>query len=412
MMEELGMGISEMLNEKYDSSADNRIRTLCQKEFHNRIPKEMESKAKERLRLELEMICRNHYSNFYLWLYDIINGCQLKPSQYSLRGCGAGSIVCYLLTLSKTNPLDGRMPLYHEFFMGRDGTKEPDLELNIDIEVLKEVQRVINKTVKGRARINLVDQLICTLNTRLTSATGYYPSEAEIGLNEIIQLFLSEKPLNMSEPFDVPVSSGLLGIPGFDSFGILQLNNRLKPKSFSDMVKVLCLYYGTDVWYANGEFLFVDGKVSLETIIACREDLYETLMFYGFSKERALYLTLMLQKGQWARGMIDFDVEKEMIEHGLPEWLIWSLKRIKYLFSRAHMAEYLQMALRALYYKWRYPEEYYPRYFELYGNAFIRDYYYGDHDDYFRLAQVIDEDSAESLYQYLVWQESIKRWVA
>ena len=59
-----------------------------------------------------------------------------------------------------------------------------------------------------------------------------------------------------------------------------------------------------------------------------------------------------------------------MIEHGIPEWYIWSCEKIKYMFPKAHAAAYVMMAYRIAYCKINYPLAYYAAYFGIRADAF------------------------------------------
>jgi len=59
-----------------------------------------------------------------------------------------------------------------------------------------------------------------------------------------------------------------------------------------------------------------------------------------------------------------------MTAHGVPDWYIWSCKKIKYMFPKAHAAAYVMMAYRIAWYKINRPLAYYAAFFTIRATAF------------------------------------------
>jgi DNA polymerase-3 subunit alpha (Gram-positive type) len=93
-------------------------------------------------------------------------------------------------------------------------------------------------------------------------------------------------------------------------------------------------------------------------------------MVYLISKgiEEGLSFSIMesVRKG---KGLKD-DWETEMTAHGVPDWYIWSCKKIKYMFPKAHAAAYVMMAWRIAYCKVFYPLAYYASFFSIRASGF------------------------------------------
>lgn len=137
--------------------------------------------------------------------------------------------------------------------------------------------------------------------------------------------------------------------------------NYYNPKSFTDLIRVISLVHGTGVWEDNGRNLLIEGKASCGEIIATREDVYEMLLKQEIPKEKAYEITEYVRKGKFGRKHQEFEII--MREYNVPEWFIRSCKKVRYLFSRAHAAEYAYMILEMAYFH-RYHRDLYERIYE------------------------------------------------
>ena len=90
------------------------------------------------------------------------------------------------------------------------------------------------------------------------------------------------------------------------------------------------------------------------------------LIGMGLESEQAFTIMESVRKGKGLKP----EWEEEMTAHGVPDWYIWSCKKIKYMFPKAHAAAYVMMAYRIAWYKIYEPLAYYAAYFSIRASAF------------------------------------------
>ena len=188
----------------------------------------------------------------------------------------------------------------------------------------------------------------------------------------VMSLFLSTEALGI-KPSDIggcPV--GCLGIPEFGTDFVIQMVVDTKPKTLSDLIRISGLSHGTDVWLNNAQELIRSGKATISTAICTRDDIMTYLINKGMDSEESFTIMERVRKGTVAKGKCKewAQFKEDMIEHGIPEWYIWSCEKIKYMFPKAHAAAYVMMAYRIAYCKINYPLAYYAAYFGIRADAF------------------------------------------
>lgn len=210
--------------------------------------------------------------------------------------------------------------------------------------------------------------MIKMLEELVEQLTGKPFKATEIPLDDpgVMQLFADTGSLGI-KPSDIggcPV--GCLGIPEFGTDFVIQMVVDTKPKTLSDLIRISGLSHGTDVWLNNAQTLIQEGKATISTAICTRDDIMTYLINTGMESELSFTIMESVRKGKGLKP----EWEDAMKAAGVPDWYIWSCKKIKYMFPKAHAAAYVMMAYRIAYCKVNYPLAYYAAYFSIRASAF------------------------------------------
>lgn len=205
-----------------------------------------------------------------------------------------------------------------------------------------------------------------TMIRMLEDLTGIDAKTVRLDDEKVLSLFDNLSALNIKSEDIGGCDLGSLGIPEFGTDFVMQMLRDTKPKTFSDLVRISGLSHGTDVWLNNAQTLITEGKCTLATAICTRDDIMTYLIHQGVESGHSFKIMESVRKG---KGLTS-EMEEEMLAQGVPDWYIWSCKRIKYMFPKAHAAAYVMMAFRIAYFKVYYPLAYYAAYFSIRASAF------------------------------------------
>lgn len=205
-----------------------------------------------------------------------------------------------------------------------------------------------------------------TMIRMLEDLTGVDAKTIRLDEEKVLSLFDNLSALGI-KPEDIGgCDLGCLGVPEFGTDFVMQMLRDTKPKTFSDLVRISGLSHGTDVWLNNAQTLIMEGKCTLSTAICTRDDIMTFLIYQGVDSGLSFKIMESVRKGKG----LTADMEEAMVASGIPDWYIWSCKRIKYMFPKAHAAAYVMMAFRIAYFKVYYPLAYYAAFFSIRASAF------------------------------------------
>ena len=205
-----------------------------------------------------------------------------------------------------------------------------------------------------------------TMIRMLQDLTGVDPVTIPLDDPKVMSLFQNTSALGVTPDALGGCPVGSLGIPEFGTDFVIQMLLDTNPQTFSDLVRISGLSHGTDVWLGNAQTLIEEGKATIATAICTRDDIMTYLINKGVESSLSFTIMESVRKGKGLKP----EWEEAMLANNVPDWYIWSCKKIKYMFPKAHAAAYVMMAWRIAYCKVYYPLAYYAAYFSIRASAF------------------------------------------
>ena len=251
-----------------------------------------------------------------------------------------------------------------------------------------------------------------TMIRMLQDLTGLDPLTIPLDDPQVMSLFKNTDALGITPSQIGGCPVGSLAIPEFGTDFVIQMLIDTKPTSFSDLIRISGLSHGTDVWLGNAQTLIEEGKATISTAICTRDDIMTYLINTGVESSLSFTIMESVRKGKGLKP----EMEKAMLDAGVPDWYIWSCKKIKYMFPKAHAAAYVMMAWRIAYCKVYYPQAYYATYFSIRASAFSYElmcqgqtHLEGIMADYTRRMDTLTNKEQDSLKDMKIVQEMYAR---
>lgn len=373
-------------------NADAELRRRCFARIEEKYGTNPPRQIRDRLGHELFCLSGAEYwdhAAYFLLAATLAEYCDSHAGLHSLRGCAGNSFTAYLLGITEVNPLpphkycpacgyvefvdtaewesgfdlfgDGQdkepcprcgagltgdgHSLDSTFFMGEDGGLYPIIGIDVSEKLfhpmfdylagLGEVYENIPKTdvYAGQSSyiIEICSSRWLSVLKELEARTGVPARSVPIDRSLISYLVESSE-------YSPYISKG--------TFLVLQ---KFRPGSFFELVQVCGLSHGTGTWKGNAEDIL--GSVcDAKHVIAHRDDILQTLLRYGVERRTAVKLSHAARKGR-AKTALTPELTALLQEKGVPEWYVSSMKKIDYLFPRAHATENCIQALRLTWYQ-------------------------------------------------------------
>lgn len=110
-----------------DAGINKTLRELCEEGAENKNIK-LDGEYLDRLNLELEVISQKKFDDYFFIVYDLINFAKQRMLVGPARGSSAGSLVCYLLSITEVDPL--KHGLLFERFLDSNKQELPDIDID------------------------------------------------------------------------------------------------------------------------------------------------------------------------------------------------------------------------------------------------------------------------------------------
>jgi DNA polymerase-3 subunit alpha len=104
------------------------LRELCEQGLRDRFGDPPPAAAIDRLRHELDIICRMGFASYFLIVWDFVRFARENGIPASARGSACGSLVAYVLHLSNVDPL--HYDLLFERFLDPNRSEAPDIDID------------------------------------------------------------------------------------------------------------------------------------------------------------------------------------------------------------------------------------------------------------------------------------------
>jgi DNA polymerase-3 subunit alpha len=110
---------------------NNVIRELCEKEFKIKVKTDNDNIYRDRLEEEISLICKQGFARYFIIVWELVDWCEKNDIMVGPgRGSAGGSIICWLLNITKVDPI--KFKLIFARFISPARIDLPDIDMDFE----------------------------------------------------------------------------------------------------------------------------------------------------------------------------------------------------------------------------------------------------------------------------------------
>ena len=333
----------------------------------------IQENVQDRIETELKYVFSSDSASYFMALNRIFRTAGISDWDVAGQGSCGASFIAYLLGINGgVNPLaDDGYSLDARFFYGENGDK-PRFGMSYDIipEKIEYLRDAIasEKLVKEYAECGIEEigsvsggftafkaldegrsgafvkktscDFVISSGDTTKVAFRFMPAKIAEALSSIGKQMVSQDYKSDFSGFDSgEINPGMKAddiIIMMKDMGVdLQIPNGISSyyivRRFNDLMRLIALCKGTDVWTDNVQNMISNGKITFDDVPCTRDGAYRLLSESGMGDVEAFRTTERIRKG---KGLLP-EQRNELDKLQISEWLIKYLDEVKYLPSEA-----------------------------------------------------------------------------
>jgi len=178
---------------------EQHLRELCQEGLLERYRGNPLPAARERLELELGVICRMGFAGYFLIVWDFVRFARENGIPAGARGSACGALVSYVLKLSHVDPLE--YDLLFERFLDPNRAEAPDIDIDFCQDRREEVIAYVKQkygeesvaqiatfgTMAAKAALKDVGRVLDVPLARVNELTNWVPKGLHVTLDDALK---------------------------------------------------------------------------------------------------------------------------------------------------------------------------------------------------------------------------------